>query len=472
MVRDAAGNAAVTATLANASITNNAANADPSTPTLVSPADGARLSTATPTLTATFLDTDSNDTGKVTFEVCTTSNCSSSLGTFDSTSTNLAVNANGSAAVPGGFNLANGSTYYWRAENVDSSAASSSFTATQSFLVDTAAPTMSSATVAANGTTVTVTWSENLDQTQAVPGSAFSIAPNGGAGVAGTATAVTYPAANQTRFVLSSTVHHLDSLALTYTKPGSDPMVRDTALATGNAAATGTLLNASITQSTTNASPSTPTLVTPADTARLNSTTPTLTATFGDPDSQDTGKLTFEVCSTSNCSSSLGTFDSSSTSLAVGANSSAAVPGGFSLADGTTYYWRAKNVDSSAASSSYSATQSFLVDTTAPAMSSATVASDGVTVTITWSENLDQTQAVPGSSFSIAPNGGAGIVGTAAAVSYPAADQTRSALSSGVHHLDSLALTYTKPGSDPMVRDAAGNAAVTATLANASITNN
>src|SRR5438270_824797 len=90
-------------------------------------------------LTATFGDPDSQDTGKVTFEVCTTSNCSSSLGTFDSTSTNLAVNANGSAAVPAGFNLANGTTYYWRAKDVDSSAASSSYSATQSFLVDTAA---------------------------------------------------------------------------------------------------------------------------------------------------------------------------------------------------------------------------------------------------------------------------------------------------------------------------------------------
>ena len=58
---------------------------------------------------------------------------------------------------------------------------------------------MSSATVAADGTTVTVTWSENVDQTQAVPGSAFSIAPNGGAGIAGTAAAVSYPAANQTQ---------------------------------------------------------------------------------------------------------------------------------------------------------------------------------------------------------------------------------------------------------------------------------
>src|SRR5207302_445726 len=178
-----------TATLLNASVTNSTTNASPSTPTLVSPGNAARLNTATPTLTATFLDPDTQDTGKVTFEVCTTNNCSSSLGTFDSTSTTLAVNA-------------------------------------------------------------TVTWSENLDQTQAVPGSALSITPNGGVGIAGTGAAVSYPAANQTRFTLFSALHHLDTLALTYTKPGADPMVRDTALATGNAAATATLLTGSITNST------------------------------------------------------------------------------------------------------------------------------------------------------------------------------------------------------------------------------
>src|SRR5205823_7131207 len=151
----------------------------------------------------------------------------------------------------------------------------------------------------------------------------------------------------------------------------SDPMVRDTALATGNAAATATLLNASITNSTTNASPSTPTLVTPADAARLNSTTPTLTATFGDPDSQDAGKVTFEVCTTSNCSSSLGTFDSTSTTLAANANGSAAVPGGFSPADRTTHYRPPTNADSAPARSNHSATQSSLLDTTAPRTSSA-----------------------------------------------------------------------------------------------------
>src|SRR5205085_1741043 len=197
-----------------------------------------------------------------------------------------------------------------------------------------------------------------------------------------------------------------------YTKPGSNPMVRDAALTTGNAAATATLTNASITNNTTNASPSTPTLVSPADAARLNNTTPTLTGKLLDSDTQDTGKVTFEVCTTSNCSSSLGTFDSTSTTLAVNANGSAAVPGGFNLASGTTYYWRAKNVDSSAASSSFTVTRSFAVDTAAPTMSSATVGADGTTVTVTWSENLDPTQAVPGSAFSVGPNGGAGISGT------------------------------------------------------------
>src|SRR5437588_7608469 len=129
----------------------------------------------------------------VTFEVCCTTSCTRSPCTSLFRSTSLAVNANGSAAVPAGYNLASGTTYYWHAKNVDSSAASSSFSTIRSFLVDTTAPTISSATVAADGVTVTVTWSENLDQSQAVPGSAFSVTPSGGTTIAGTAAAVTYP---------------------------------------------------------------------------------------------------------------------------------------------------------------------------------------------------------------------------------------------------------------------------------------
>ena len=146
--------------------------------------------------------------------------------------------------------------------------------------------------------------------------------------------------------------------------------------------------------------------------------------------------------------------DSSSTTLADGANGSAAYSGGTALVDGSTYYWRAKNVDSGSNASSFSTIRSFSVDTTAPVMSSAVVSSDGVTVTVTWSENLDQTQAaIAGSAFAVTPNGGAAISGTSANATYPAANQTRFTLASAVHHLDSLALAYTKPGSGDMIGD-------------------
>ena len=289
------------------------------------------------------------------------------LQTLDSTSTTLAVGANGSATYSGGTALADGSTYYWRAKNVDSTANASSYSATRSFLVDTTAPTMSSAVVASDGLTVTITWSENLDQAQAsLPGSAFSLAPNGGAAINGTSANVTYPAANKTQLTLASAVHHLDSLGLTYTKPGSGDMIRDLATATGNAAVTASIANASITNNTANVAPSTSVLVTPADGQYASTVTPTLTATFADPDTQDTGKITFQLCSDNTCSTVLQTLDSTSTTLAVGANGSATYSGGTALVDGNTYYWRAKNVDSSSSTSSYSATRSLIIDTSGP----------------------------------------------------------------------------------------------------------
>src|SRR5260221_675923 len=340
-----------------------AVSSTPTIPALVSPADTVRVNTATPTLTATFSDPDNTQTGKVTFQGCPDNACSSVLQTLDSTSTTLAFGANGSATYSGGTVLADGGTYYWRAKNVDSLSNASSYSSTRSFAIDLTPPTLSSAVVASDGTTVTVTWSENLDQAQSsLAGSAFSVTPNGGAAVSGTGASVTYPAANQSRFTLASAVHHLDSLALTYTKPGPGDLIRDLALATGNAAATGSLTNSSITNNTTNVAPSTPALVTPTDGQYVNTATPTLTATFGDPDTQDTGKVTFQVCSDNACSSVLQTLDSTSTTLAVGANGSATYSGGTPLADGGTYYWRAKNVDSSSNASSYSATHSVIVD--------------------------------------------------------------------------------------------------------------
>ena len=189
---------------------------------------------------------------------------------------------------------------------------------------------MSSATVGTDGTTVTITWSENLDQTQAVPGSAFSMTP----------TAASESPAPRPR---SATRQRTRPASRSQRRPpprharahlhqaGQQPDGSRHGARHRQPGRHRHVANGSITNNTTNAAPSTPALVSPADTARLNTATPTLTATFLDPDTQDTGKVTFEVCTTSNCSSSLGTFDSSSTSLAVNANGSAAVPAGFNL---------------------------------------------------------------------------------------------------------------------------------------------
>src|SRR5262249_37187490 len=140
----------------------------------------------------------------------------------------------------------------------------------------------------------------------------------------------------------------------------------------------------------------------PADGATVTTLTPTLSATFADPDTQDTGKVTFQLCSNSSCASVLDTFDSTATSLAVGGAGSRAVPGGDIAADGT-YWWRAKNTDASGAASSYSAIRSFVVDTTAPAFSSASV--NGASLQLTLGETLDGAQAVTNAMFTVRKDG-------------------------------------------------------------------
>ncbi len=340
----------------------------PTAPTLGVPLDTATVSSLTPTLSATFASPDATITGKVTFQLCSTNTCSTVLQTFDSTSTSINVGNAGSAPYSGGTALVDGNTYYWRAKNVDANSNASAYSSIRSFVVNTTAVTMTSATVGTDGTTVTVTWSGALDTSQTtIAGSAFSVTPNGGSAITGTASTVTYPSSTETRFTLSAPVHHLDSLTLDYTKPGSGASIRDLATPSANIATDGTLPNPAITNNTSNLAPSTPALVTPAGAQYVSTLTPTLTANFSDVDTQDLGKVTFQVCSASDCSTVLQAVDSTSTSLAVDSSGSATYSGGTALVDGNTYYWRAKNVDSSSAASSYSAIRSFTVDTSGPA---------------------------------------------------------------------------------------------------------
>ena len=102
---------------------------------------------------------------------------------------------------------------------------------------DTAAPQFQSATV--NGTALSVTFDEALDTTSAPAGSAFMVTATPSSGAArtinGTSAAVSISGAVVT-VTLASAVAHGETVALAYTKPGTNPL-RDTAT-TPNAVAT------------------------------------------------------------------------------------------------------------------------------------------------------------------------------------------------------------------------------------------
>ena len=106
--------------------------------------------------------------------------------------------------------------------------------------------------------------------------------------------------------------------------------------------------------------PDTPSLNSPADGLRTNSTTPTLSANYLEADANN-GTLSFQLCSDSACASVL---QSGTTATLSSGTSGTWSPS--SLAEGT-YYWRAQATDSSSSSSSdWSATRTLVIDTTPP----------------------------------------------------------------------------------------------------------
>ncbi len=231
--------------------------------------------------------------------------------------------------------------------------AAGSLSANKTFVIDTVAPTVTSLT--ANGATLDVTYGEPLDSGSAPATSDFAVEVNGSMVPVD---AVAFAGGNTiVRLTLHTPVQYLDAVTVAYSGTAlQDP-------ATNQVATYGAQ---PVTNLTPDAAPATPALGTPAEGAFIDSTTPTLAAAFTDPDTLDSGKVAFEVCATSDCSALLGSFDSTNTTLTVSQSGSASVPAGFNLQTGTTYYWRAKNVDAQGASSGFSATRAFTVDTTAP----------------------------------------------------------------------------------------------------------
>ena len=242
------------------------------------------------------------------------------------------------------------------------------------------------------------------------------------------------------RLTLHNPVHFLDTVTVAYTGGAiQDPAANPAATYSAQA----------VTNNTADAAPNTVTLNSPNNAAFLNSTTPNLTATFTDPDANDTGTITFQLCVAANCLGGGDPFStfSSSTGIANGATGSASVPGSAGLASGTTYYWRAKATDSNGTqSAAYSTIRSFTVDTGAP-----TNAYSLVNVTTVGGLPVAY---YPGSGTTIYYNGSAGAGARSfsieAAVTDPisgGASVTTQNFNGGLSNLAHTDATTTTPGS-------------------------
>jgi Bacterial Ig-like domain/PASTA domain len=147
---DPAGN---TGAAASASWTSDATA--PSTPTLVTPADGARTNGSS--LVARF--TDASGQGKVLFRVCTDPGCASAVAAWVS-----ALGPSGSNVTWALGGALAERTYYWQALAADAAGNQSAWSSTSSFTLDLtppAAPTSFAGTIAGGG--LTLSWTAPPD---------------------------------------------------------------------------------------------------------------------------------------------------------------------------------------------------------------------------------------------------------------------------------------------------------------------
>ena len=343
--------ARATDTAANASVWSAASSfvvdtTPPGTPTLDAPAASARVNSSK--LTATFVDSDSTDSGTVDFQLCSDASCS---GVVASSTSSPAVSGGTSVSwTPGG--LASGTTYYWRLRATDFVGNQTGWTATRSFVFDTNPPGVPSLAGPADGSYL-----------GAAPALTGTFSSNGDVGDNGTLEFEVCSASDSgcTSPVWSgsSSSGIVDGRGGSRTPSGLlggtyywRAQAQDAA---GNTSTWSPVR--SFTLDTT--PPSVPPLGTVAARTR---TTPQLSATFADPPASDSGTLAFELCADSGCASVL----QNHTASAV-ANNTAASWTPNSLADGT-YYWRARATDTAANASAWSGTSSFVIDTAAPGL--------------------------------------------------------------------------------------------------------
>ena len=149
-------------------------NAAPNVPTLISPTNTSNVSDNTPTLSANYTDTDTDDTGTTNYRIsssslvdCTTNTNVVSSGTSSTTSTN-----NEATTWTPSSSIGADATYYWCAQNNDG-AETSAWTQMGSFNLDTTPPTITNISSDKPNSTynieevidIDVTFSENVTST-------------------------------------------------------------------------------------------------------------------------------------------------------------------------------------------------------------------------------------------------------------------------------------------------------------------
>jgi alpha-tubulin suppressor-like RCC1 family protein len=156
---------------------------------------------------------------------------------------------------------------------------------------------------------------------------------------------------------------------------------------TATAFVTAINLDLTTVTSTVGAKPTAPTLTSPADTA-LTTATPTLSATFQDPDVGNTGRIRYELCINAACTTQRPLYAGmSATGLAIGATGTWTAP---ALTIGSTYFWRARGQDNSGNEGAWSAWRSFTVD--GPPATPVSVA-DGTGADVAWTTSASQLSA-------------------------------------------------------------------------------
>ena len=312
---------------------------------LSSPAAGADLA-APPTLKAVYSSSDAGDSGALTFQLCSDSNCATILAS-GSSATGLVSGTTGTWKPSG---LADG-TYYWRVSPQDAAGnlPTPQWSAVRFFTLDTSPPT--------GPTPGAFTSGAGLNH----PPTLSAVYNDSGAGT-GSLTFEICATSSCSSPLLTGTTGALAAGATGSWTPSflADGLYYWRVQSTDSAGNTSAW--SSVLSFTVDATPPDAPVLSGAPGMRVQAA-PALTAHVDDPtDPGDMARIYVQVCSDVDCTT------------VVTSGYSGDVPDGTlagwqapALADGT-YYWRAMAEDSVGNRSDWSATRAFVVDTVAPAV--------------------------------------------------------------------------------------------------------